>query len=249
MPNTGTDEGYTYKINSSEKPVSIDNKIKLECALLLPESTARYVSYEKYNDEYIIHLLDSNKNEIRSEVIGCSPDLCDLVDEEVDWENGVLDFKIDNVPYEPNKFYIFTLEYKINNKTYTPSFIIITDEKMFKHTGKDRMDEVTLAEWFNPKKPELDYSQTQIEYKSNDINIHNTIPFEELDRIDESYPDKDKEKHVQKLVKKFFLRFQQLYDTDSEINIPFIEQSFHPSYKFITDTDYEYKIQYKNAND
>lgn len=248
MPATGTSEGYTFKINSAEQPVSI-SKTELQCVALLPESTAQYVSYEKYNDEYIIHLLDSNKNKIRSEVIGCSSDLYDLIDEEVDWENGVLDFKIDNVPYEPNKFYIFTLEYKINNKTYSPSFIIITDDKMFKYVERDRMDEVTLAEWFNPDRPELDYSQTPIEYKSNDINIHNAIPFEELDRINESYTDKDKEKYVQKLVKNFFLRFQQLYDTDSEINIPFIEQSFRPSYNFITDTDYEYMIQYENAND
>ena len=247
-PKTGTDEGYIFKINSAEQPVSIDNKTKLECTKFLPESTAQYVSYEKHNDEYIIHLLDSNKNKIRSEAI-CSSDLWDLVDEEVDWENGVLDFKIDNVPYEPNKFYIFTLEYRIDNKTYSPSFIIITDEKIFEHVGKDRMDEVTLAEWFKPDKPELDYSQTPIKYKSNDINIHNMIPFEELDHIEESYKDENKEKYVQKLVKNFFLRFQQLYDIDSEINIPFIEQSFRLSYKFLTDTDYEYTIQYENVDD
>lgn len=251
MPPTGTGEGYTFKINSAEQPVSISNKTELQCTVLLPESTAQYVSYEKHNDEYIIHLLNSDKEEIKAEVLGCSPDLCDLIDEEVNWEEGILNFKIDNVPYEPNKFYIFTLEYTINNKTYNPSFIIITDEKMFDHVNKNRMDEVTLADWFKPERLDLNCIQSKIEYGSNGIeNIHNMIPFEELDRIDaSSLKDEEKKKYVEELVKKFFLRFQQLHETDSETNIPSLEQSFRLSYRFTTNDDYNYIIKFENAND
>ena len=121
---------------------------------------------------------------------------------------------------------------------------------MFKHVDKDRMDEVTLADWFKPERLDLNCIQSKIEYGSNGIeNIRNMIPFEELDRIDASLEDEEKKKYVEELVKKFFLRFQQLHETDSETNIPSIEQSFRLSYQFTTDDVYQYSIKYENVND
>lgn len=192
---------YTTK-NEINLPLSKSNTD--ECVNIEANLQAKYVRYEKVNNTtYNAILLDSNYNVLES--INVWSEWCneDLIDER--WFPDHIEYKINDVDYVPNTVYLLELTYPIKNKINKASFFVITTEKMFTNTDKNRMDMCTIDDWFAPNYTTYS-SQLSNNLRSNNTAYNtNKIP---INSILESNTDDD----LFKLAYKSFLKFNPLLD-------------------------------------
>lgn len=232
------EEEYSFKgiANTTNKTISIIKDVEqLACIPVKKVENAKKVAYEKTETGYYAYVLDDNEEIIVKHQLECNSELLDLIDEEIN--NKELNLTIENVPYEKNKFYLLELTLNINNETYKPSFIIVTDDYMLSlgDSKPARMDEILLKDWFHHKPTNVNTECSETYYTYNNSK-YNKLP---LKRLQDCINGNSTEK-VDDIIKSYFLRFEQLYSSDDINEVPGFKQIITTSTSVETDNVYSY---------
>lgn len=250
------DENKVLNYLKSDVIIPVQNATLTEsCVPLTSNNTPKYVRYVKENNEtYNIVLYDGNfkmvsKTNIFSTLNGsqCGNDM------EEYFEPGFLNYSAKHVKVQRNKIYLFELTFNVLNisenkwkKEYV-SFIVVTADKMLDPDfglKYDRMDEIKLSDWFGSQ---------------YDINkIINSAPYYRTDNFPNKYKNNKidlnilNSKTVEEVpfyAKKFFLKYNSLFPTESKEWIPSIYQCINSKFSFNNNSEFNCKVKLEGFND
>lgn len=248
-------KGLNYLKSDVIMPVQNVTSTETCDQLKLQNNTPKYVRYVKENNEtYNIVLYDVDrkivsKTNIFSTLNGsqCGNDM------EEYFEPGFLNYSAKHVKVQRNKIYLFELTFNVLNisenkwkKEYV-SFIVVTANKMLDPDfglKYDRMDAILLSEWFgrpydiNEIKNSTPYYWTENfthKYKNNkiDLDILNSKTVEEIPFY----------------AKKFFLKYNSLFPTESKEWIPSIYQRINSKFSFNNKSEFNCKVKLEEFTD
>lgn len=219
------------------------------CMTLTSDNNPKYVRYVKENSEtYNIVLYDKDfkivsKDNIYSTLNGsqCGNDM------EEHFEPGFFNYSAKQVKVQRNKIYLFELTFNVLNisenkwkKEYV-SFIVVTANKMLdpnfglKH---DRMDEITLSDWFG-KPYDINGIVNDPPYywtaKFSNKHKNNTINLNMLDSKT-AY-------EIPFYAKKFFLKYNPLFQVEDKEWIPSISQRINSKFSFNNNSEFNCKVK------
>lgn len=249
------DENKVLNYLKSDVIMPVQNVASTEtCVPLTSNNTPKYVRYVKENNEtynivlYDVDLKIVSKTNIFSTLNGsqCGNDM------EEYFEPGFLNYSDKRVKVQRNKIYLFELTFNVLNisenkwKKEYASFIVVTANKMLNPEfgpKYDRMDDIPLNNWFG-----MPYDINKIinstpyywtnnfpnEYKNNkiDLNILNSKTVEEIPFY----------------AKKFFLKYNSLFPTESKEWIPSIYQRINSKFSFNNKSEFNCKVKLEGFN-
>lgn len=244
------DNKYNFSLSDVETlvPIQYSNITTSQCVQLTSENKARYVRYDKVNDNtYNVVLLNDNHEELSStniySDIMCSEDMKKMIDEYFDKTNGKVNYTINDVPFEYNKVYLLELTFPINGKINKASFIIVTAPSMLakykENNVMQRMDEILLTEWFEPSVEEEVFSIEQDDYRNPSSYINNLI---DVKRIKDKTDDE-----IEKYAMQFFLKYNQLFTNPTDNEIPALGEQFNCEKTIKNKSEFDCTFEYNNA--
>ena len=213
----------------------------------------KYVKYVRENDEtYNVELYDADKKFLSKENIystlfggeSCSNDM------EENFEEDHVKYIAKNVKLKKDKIYLFEFTFPIFNHTESilkqekASFIVVTADYMLNLKEiPDRMDEIQLSKWFKSsyaiyeiliEDPEYITRSFTGKYKNHTINLEEII----------SKPD---DTAVKNYAKKFFLKYNSLFDAPDNNMVPSISQRINGAFTFKNTSAFNCLLNLRNT--
>ena len=233
-----------YKFNDKITPIQVGVQ---QCANMTSEDTPVYVKYVKKDGKYNIELFDANLEHLSTTDIShtLTGGACGNNMEEYFLEDGTVQYLVQNVKVRKNKIYLFELTFDIRNisenkwKRERASFIVVTSDYMLNLTAS-RKDEVLLSEWFGRNyKIESVNINAPTYYTSQFFNYKNNI-------IDLSQIDNKTVEEVKLYAKKFFLKYNPLFENLDDNLIPSITQSITSKFTFKNTSNFNCALDLSN---
>lgn len=205
---------------------------------LTTDISPKFVKYVREDKEtYNIELYDEEKKFISKENIYSTlfgDDGC-LNDMEENFQEDHIEYIVKSVKLKKNKIYLFEFTFPIFNHTESilkqekASFIVVTADYMLNlEKIPDRMDEIQLSDWFGSPYMIKDVSTSETNYITQHFTgkyKNNTIDLEEIIL-------KQDDVAVKNYAKKFFLKYNSLFDTSDSNMLPSISQRIKGSFSF-----------------
>lgn len=233
-----------YKFNDKITPIQVGVQ---QCANMTSDDTPVYVKYVKKDGKYNIELFDANLEHLSTTDIShtLTGGACGNNMEEYFLEDGTVQYLVQNIKVRKNKIYLFELTFDIRNisenkwKRERASFIVVTSDYMLNLTVS-RKDEVLLSEWFGRNyKIESVNINAPTYYTSQFFNYKNNI-------IDLSQIDNKTVEEVKLYAKKFFLKYNPLFENLDDNLIPSITQSITSKFTFKNTSNFNCALDLSN---